>query len=48
MKFFYTFIIIVQIICLLGALNKEKATCVCDKTEPYKCECVKCGCANED
>jgi len=48
MKFFYIFLIIIQLICLLGAMNKEKAVCACAETPPHKCECQKCGCANED
>ena len=49
MKFFYTFLIIIQLICILAAFNhKQKATCVCDKTEPYRCECKECNCENED
>lgn len=49
MKFFYTFLIIIQLLCMLAAFNhKTKAVCICDKTPPNKCECEKCGCANED
>ena len=47
MKLFYLSIFMVQIICMFSAFNK-KQTCACDKTEPYKCECKKCECANED
>ena len=47
MRFFYTLFFITVLIATLGAMNK-KAQCVCDKTEPYKCECKECNCANED
>ncbi len=48
MKLFYLFILSIQILCLAAACHNSKPVCACDKTEPYKCECKKCECANED
>ena len=48
MKILYITIFTIQLICFALALTKTKAECTCDKTEPYKCECRKCNCANED
>ena len=48
MKFFSTLFCIIVLIAALGAMNKNKAQCTCDKTEPYRCDCKDCGCANED
>ncbi len=46
MKLFYTFILFIQIICLIGSLKEQK--CICAETPPNKCECKECNCANED
>ena len=49
MKFFYILFLTMQLICVVAAItHKTQATCICDKTPPNKCECQKCGCANED
>ena len=47
MKLFYTFILFLQIFCIMSSYSK-KQSCACDKTEPYKCECNKCNCDSED
>jgi hypothetical protein len=47
MKLFYLTIFLFQIICIFATF-KTKQECTCDKIEPYKCECKKCECANED
>lgn len=47
MKYFYLCILLIQMFCMAAAF-KAKPTCACDKTEPYKCECQKCTCDQED
>ena len=47
MKYFYLAILLIQFACMATAF-KAKPTCACDKTEPYRCECQKCNCSNED
>lgn len=45
MKLFTTYLLSLLI---LGFFSNTKATCTCDQTEPFKCECKACNCANED